>query len=428
MALLSPCLMTIHDGKELIGLCCFHVDDVMVAGRSDDPRWKEMRKRIEALYEWGSWESGEFEQCGCRVRQRQDGSITLDQESYARRIAMIPLSAHRRAHMAEPLTAEERSLMVAKRGELNWLATQSMVQLLAPLSLVDTSARATGESLRELNSLVRTAHAEASGCLHYPVIENPIFVTYADAAWANRKDLGSQCGFLCVGTDAKLLEGKAAPCCPISWHSRRCPRVARSSGSAETQAATQAQEEMEFTRLLWREVQTGGYDDKNIDDEIGKVPGCLIIDAKGVYDAIHRNESAALSMQDKRSAVEGLALRESLGRTKTQLRWCHSEANVSDGLTKSDVRALQLLRKFLSSSVWRIIWDPLFTSSKKLRAQARTKPAPKAAKSRPTTSTRIEPEEDLKAEIGFLKTAIAEMAEWMTARNDAEPAEGDAAG
>ena len=72
----------------------------------------------------------------------------------------------------------------------------------------------------------------------------------------------------------------------------------------------------------------GGYDDTVIDQEIARVGGCLIIDAKGVYDAIHRSESAALSMQDKRSAVEGLALREGVGRTKTLLRWCHSEANV----------------------------------------------------------------------------------------------------
>ena len=45
-------------------------------------------------------------------------------------------------------------------------------------------------------------------------------------------------------------------------------------------------------------------------EEIFKIGGCFIIDAKGVFDAICRNESAALSMQDKRSAVEGLALRE----------------------------------------------------------------------------------------------------------------------
>ena len=105
-------------------------------------------------------------------------------------------------------------------------------------------------------------------------------------------DFGSQCGYLCVGTETSLLDGSAAPCSLISWHSRRCLRVARSSGSAETQAATQAQEETEFIRLLWLEIVQGGYDDTIIHQEISKVGGCLIIDAKGVFDAIHRSESA----------------------------------------------------------------------------------------------------------------------------------------
>ena len=77
--------------------------------------------------------------------------------------------------------------MMAKRGELNWLATQSMIQLLAPLSLIDTSKTATGHSLKDLNRLVRNAHCEASDKLHYPVIFDPVFVSFADAAWANRK-------------------------------------------------------------------------------------------------------------------------------------------------------------------------------------------------------------------------------------------------
>ena len=51
--------------------------------------------------------------------------------------------------------------------------------------------------------------------------------------------------------------------------------------------------------FLWLEIVQGGYDDTVIDQEIAKVGGCLIIDAKGVFDAIHRSESAALSMQDK---------------------------------------------------------------------------------------------------------------------------------
>ena len=60
--------------------------------------------------------------------------------------------------------------MMAKRGELNWLATQSMIQLLALLSLIDTPKTATGQSLKDLNRLVRQAHCEASDKLHYPVI------------------------------------------------------------------------------------------------------------------------------------------------------------------------------------------------------------------------------------------------------------------
>ena len=184
--------------------------------------------------------------------------------------------------MTETLSNEEHTTMMAKRGELNWLGTQSMIQLLAPLSLIDTSKTATGQSLKDLNRLVRQAHCEASDKLHYPVIFDTVFVSFADAAWANRKDFGSQCGYLCIGTERSLLDGSAAPCCPISWHSRRCRRVARSSGSAETQSATQAQEETEFIRLLWLEIVQGGYDDTVIDQEISKVGGCLIIDAKGV--------------------------------------------------------------------------------------------------------------------------------------------------
>ena len=94
------------------------------------------------------------------------------------------------------LSGEEHTTMMAKRGELHWLA-----------SLIDTSQTVTGQSLKDLNRLVRQAHCEASGKLHYPVIFDPLFVSFADAAWANRKN----CGYLCIGTERSLLDGSAAP-------------------------------------------------------------------------------------------------------------------------------------------------------------------------------------------------------------------------
>ena len=146
-----------------------------------------------------------------------------------------------------------------------------------------------------------------------------------------------------IGTERSLLDGSAAPCCPISWHSRRCPR-ARLSGSAETQSATQtqAQEETEFIRLLWLEIVQGGYDDTVIDQEFAKVG-----DAKGVFDAIHGSESAALSMQDKSSPVEGLALIAMV----SQRGECHgcTEKNWTIELTSCCASF------FIQSKVWRIV-------------------------------------------------------------------------
>ena len=82
------------------------------------------------------------------------------------------MSAHRRKHMSETLSADEHTTLMAKRGELNWSATQSMIQLLAPSSVIDTSKTATGQSLKDLNRLVRQAHCEASEKLHCAVISD----------------------------------------------------------------------------------------------------------------------------------------------------------------------------------------------------------------------------------------------------------------
>ena len=101
-------------------------------------------------------------------------------------VDLITMSAHRRKHVSETLSQDEHTTLMANRGGLNRLATQSIMQLLAPLSLIDTSKTATSQSFIELNRLVQQAHIEASDKLH-----SLVFVSFADAAWANRKDFGS---------------------------------------------------------------------------------------------------------------------------------------------------------------------------------------------------------------------------------------------
>ena len=77
----------------------------------------------------------------------------------------------------------------------------------------------------------RQAHCDASDKLHYPVISDPVFVSSADASWAN-----------------KNREVPRRECCSLSYflaHSH--VSVARSSGSA-----TRAQEENSYESCGWK--------------------------------------------------------------------------------------------------------------------------------------------------------------------------------
>ena len=92
----EPSLMTWNVRGRLKGFVSFHVDDVMISGPKDDPELKRMMDKVKRLYEWDEWEQHEFDQCGCRTRQATDKSVTIDQESYARKISRTTMSAHRR--------------------------------------------------------------------------------------------------------------------------------------------------------------------------------------------------------------------------------------------------------------------------------------------------------------------------------------------
>ena len=145
-----------------------------------------------------------------------------------------------------------------------------------------------------------------------------------------------------AAVEEEFFKNDASQKAIVSWYSKKCQRVARSSGAAEVQAASEGQEELEYCRLLWSEMFSVDFKVKEADYYIKLVMGTLLVDAKGIYDALARSESAALSMKDKRSAIEGLALKAALTETRTAIRWCHSGVNVADALTKQGGGPLEL--------------------------------------------------------------------------------------
>ena len=151
----------------------------------------------------------------------------------------------------------------------------------------------------------------------------------------------------------------------ISWHSSRLRRVARSSSTAETQAAADGDDEAVHIRLCLKEVLFGQLDLRNWQSEARQIPAALVVDCRGVYDALARSSSSCLGPKDKKSGLEALALEQSLVECGTVIRWCHSATQLGDVVTKDADVARAPWELFVRRGFrWNLIHDPKFESSR----------------------------------------------------------------
>ncbi|CAK0907562.1 unnamed protein product [Prorocentrum cordatum] len=259
---------------------------------------------------------------------------------YAQELKDIDIPTQRRKDIESAVTSSEATQLRAVLGQLMWLATQGVPLVCAELSLLLACTNtATINTLLQANKLIRRAKIEVQKELIMEKHLNPCIVGYSDAAWNVRRDGSSQGGFLIFMTDYSLMQNKEAPISLIAWASAKLPRVCRSSSAAEVQAASEAQEELEFCRLVLSELLLGPTPLKQWAAGCAKIPGALVLDCRGVFDALDKSESSALGMKDKRSALEALALKRGMAATATSLRWCHSGAQLSDCMTKNSEKA-----------------------------------------------------------------------------------------
>ena len=86
------------------------------------------------------------------------------------------------------------------------------------------------------------------------------------------------------------------------------------------QAASETEEEAEYCRLVVAEILHGRL--ANVREWASwaeQVPGCLVMDCRGVFDAVAKSESSGLGLKDKRAALEALALRQAMTQLHTAL-------------------------------------------------------------------------------------------------------------
>ena len=220
---------------------------------------------INNLYEWGTWESRVFKQCGARVTQAYDKhtrtwrGFWISFTEYAKEISIITLPSHRRRDKKSHITPLEPSQLRALDGQLLWLVMQCLPQLLAPLSLLmGQTPRATVGTIYEVNKLARKATVWARTPLKIHAHHSPVVFTYTDAGWTTRPDGTSQGGQLVFIANSKLLQSRESNMSLMSWHSspsETCGKVVISA--AETQAAADGDDEPVHIRLCLKEVLFG---------------------------------------------------------------------------------------------------------------------------------------------------------------------------
>ena len=151
----------------------------------------------------------------------------------------------------------------------------------------------------------------------------------------------------------------------ISWHSSRLKRVAKSSSAAETQAAADGDDEAVYIRLCLKEVLFGQLDSQNWQIETRQIPAALVVDCRGVHDALARSSSCCLGLKDKKPGLEALALRQTLVECGTVIRWCHSAAQLGDVATKDSDAARAPWELFVRRGFrWKLIHYSKFESSR----------------------------------------------------------------
>ncbi|CAK0873791.1 unnamed protein product, partial [Prorocentrum cordatum] len=366
----EPCVWVIRDGTKLVGMVILHVDDMMIAGDHHNSAFLKKRQQIQQAFEWTPWESRAFVQCGISIRQNEDYTCSLAQDSYS--LNVEPIKIRRGRKPTEGVSDKERSHLRGRLGTVGWRAQQSAPWLSAEVSLLQAEIpTATVSTIQKINKLIRTMNDTADVVMLIPAIEQIAVVGWGDAAWAARITGESQGGEMIVLAPLSFLSGSTETVAPISWRSCKLPRVARSSTSAEVQMMTETLDEISYVRLFIYELECGQVDYTNkqhVNDAISSCPGVLVTDGKSGYDAIEKSESAGLGLRDKRTSIECLGIRQQKEQTALQIRWVHSDAMLADGLTK-DRAAKVLLEFFRSGQRWRLVDDPLHRSARKRKTE-----------------------------------------------------------
>ena len=393
--LLDPCCFLIYEddfeeGKvnptaentlgpqRLCGMVCIHVDDLLGAGNVDSVVYQRVVEELKKTFNFREWkesneqETSKLEYCGATLEQYQPHCWKLHHQEYFKKVKPIPLGKDRSPE--DEMTPKELSQLRGLLGSLQWPAVQSSPHIQCSTSLISGSMSAgLVKSIVDANKLLRFCKENADvGARYEPLgaVDQLRLVCMFDAAFGVRRDASSQGGYMIMLVPQDTFNGEEKPYHLIDWKSSKLPRIARSSLGAESQAAGQAVDAVDFCSRFWEHLLKPNLGLRYLLEEPSTLKPVMITDAKALYDSYHR-EGIGGNVTDKRTGLEIRVTKERLQGLDGSFKWISSERQYADGLTKEATR--QLLADRIRHGKTKFTWDPLYTAAKKKKLSDRNK-------------------------------------------------------
>ena len=366
------------DRTVLEGVIVSHVDDLLLGGTL---KAQESLLRLGQQLGFGSVEYDDFVYCGKRIRQHEDGSISLSMEEYHTNLKPVQIPVHRRSCPEAELNDGERRQLRAVLGSLQWLVAQLRFDLGFHLSTLQ-GEKPKVQTLMKANQLLKKFKQNSDFKLVFRPMDlsNAGIMVVSDASLGNVTRSGgvdgevsekvySQSAYFVLVADKNLMAGRSGNFAVLDARSHRLPRVCRSTYGAELMGVEEAFDVGQYCRGILAVFMGYPINVRKAEAVMEAVPLAVVTDAKDTFDKCGSDTptyGAQKSLAFSVSWVRGMLL-----RPNTALRWTSTENMFVDAGTKD--MELEHMHKILGSGRWSFVYDTDFvkqpSKSSKKKAQ-----------------------------------------------------------
>ena len=348
------CLYWMREGNKLTGVLGAHVDDTATGGSGS--KYQKALAYLRQRFPYRKWRLNEGEFCGAHYNQNPaTGTITMSQKAFAESLRPAHLPQRRKSDRRAQLDQKEVSILRGINGSLNWLATQSRPDVAAQTSLSQQCfPNPTVHNLLEANNVIRRDKQFSDLQITFqPIPLHELrLCCHSDAAFAN-VGVHTQAGYVIGFTTDALDKGVETSWTPAVWKSFRLHRAVGSTLAAEAQSMVAATGTLEWTSLLLAEAIEGIPDVREYVQHLQQRPPVVVTDCKSLYDHLIA-VSSPTAVEDRRTSIDIVILRQSLGRLMASTRWVPTNRMLADSLTKSAGDPTDLLRACIRNNRYQI--------------------------------------------------------------------------